>query len=165
MQPMTKTGESPSMNRRLLESKATRAFHLKPSAMRRLERSHESGLAMRTPENCSHWGRIQTQGAYGSGKAARIALDLRSRDLANEDFLEKARGSIAIENAAPIISHSIHPEGPKRSVLIVRGSCPSSTRRLDAASTSEVGPQTKIFGCCAGGKDASSSSSLSILRR
>src|SRR5262245_27675934 len=149
-----------------LKSQAARASHLEPSAMRCMERSHESGVAMGTPENCSHRSRIQMQRAYGSGKAARIALNLRSRDLENEDFLKKACGSIAIQNAVQVIgAHGVHPEGPKRSVLILRGSCPRSTRRLAAASTSEVGPQTKIFGARSGGKDASASSSLSILRR
>src|SRR5262245_51854357 len=98
-----------------------------------MERSHESGLAIGTPANRSHRSRIQTQRPYGSAEPACIALDLCSRDLANEDLLKQTCGSIAVQNAVQHIpSHGIHPEGPKRSVLIVRASCPSSTRSLEA---------------------------------
>src|SRR5262245_22755855 len=134
--------------------------------MRRMECSNESGLAMGTPENRSHRSRIQTQRAYSCGRAAGLALNLRARYLKDEDFLKKTRGSIAVENESRVIaSHDAHPEGPKRSVLIATGLCPSSTRNVDAASTRDVGPQTKIFGFCPGGKHASASNSLSIRRR
>src|SRR5262245_33178347 len=133
--------------------------------MRCADRRHETGIAMGTPENRPHRSRMQTQRAYRSGRAACLTLNLCGRYLENEDFLKKSCGSIAVQNEVRIIaSHDAHPEGPKRSVLIVRGSCPSSTRSPDAASTREVGPQIKIFGFRPGGKYASASSSLSILR-
>src|SRR5215475_14508856 len=55
--------------------------------------------------------------------------------------------------------------GPKRSVLIVAELYPISTSSLEMPSTNGVDPQTKIFGLCSGGKHASASSALSILRR
>jgi hypothetical protein len=102
-----------------------------------------------------------------AGRAACLALNLCGRYLKNEDLLKKTCGSIAIQNEVrTILSHgTCPPEGPKRSVLIVRGSCPSSTRTLEAVSTKGVGPQTKIFGCCSDGKHASATIALSILRR
>ena len=39
------------------------------------------------------------------------------------------------------------PVGPKRSVLMRCGSCPSSTSAAATASTNGVGPQTKTCGC------------------
>src|SRR5215510_4109235 len=104
--------------------------------MRRMQRSHESGLTIGIPENRSHRSRIQTQRAYGCGRAASITLNLFGRYLESEDFLRKARGSITVQNESRVIaSHDAHPEAPKRSVLIATGWCPSSTRNVDAAST------------------------------
>ncbi len=88
------------------------------------------------------------QRAYCAGRAACIALNLCGRRISNEDFVKKTRGSIAIQyEIRAILSHRIYtPEGPKRSVLIVIGSCPSSTRCLETSSTKGVDPQTKVFG-------------------
>src|ERR1700757_4581454 len=99
--------------------------------------------------------------------AARFALDLRGRYLRNEKFLKETCGSITVQHKVrDVFSHGAYtPEGPKRSVLIVKGSCPSSTRNLETSSTRGVDPQTKIFGFCSGGKHSSPSSALSILRR
>src|SRR5262249_62138715 len=124
------------------------------------------GRARGTRDTHCHGSRRQTQRAYRGGRAAGLALNLRARYLKDEDFLKKTRGSIAVENESRVIaSHDAHPEGPKRSVLIAAGLCPSCTRNVDAASTRDVGPQTKIFGFCPGGKHASASNSLSIRRR
>src|SRR5262249_7761287 len=84
-----------------------------------------------------------------------------------EKFLKKSYGSITfLREIGDVLSHdACPPEGPKRSVLIVRGSWPSSTRNLATSSTKGVDPQTKIFGFCWGGKQVSASSALSILPR
>ena len=90
--------------------------------MGRLDRPHERATAMAAPQNRSHRRRIQTQGAYGFGRAARVALNLRGRYLEDEDLLEKTCGSVTIQNEMRVIRrHGAHPEGPKRSVLIVKG--------------------------------------------
>src|SRR5262245_12218582 len=117
--------------------------------------SQENAIAMGTPQNCSHWSRIQAQIAHGCRRVACRALNLCGRYLGYEDLLKETCGN----------HDAYSPVGPKRSVLIVRGSCPSSTRSLEAVSTKGVGPQRKTFGFCPGEKQASASSDLSILRR
>src|ERR1700745_533970 len=100
-------------------------------------------------------------------RAACVTLRLCDSYITSEEFLKKSRGSIALEfEVRDVVSHGVYPpEGPKRSVLIVRGSYPSSTRNLETSSTKGVDPQTKILGPCSGGKHSSASSALSILPR
>src|SRR5690349_4238452 len=150
-----------------LESQAACTRHLEPASMRRMDRCHDNTIAMGTPENCPHARRIETQRAYGCSRAAGRALNLCGRDLKNEDFLKKTCGGVAIQNnVRSILRHGAYPpEGPKRSVLMVRGLCPSSTRSLETSSTKGVGPQTKIFGFRSGGGHASASSVVWILPR
>src|SRR5438477_618138 len=64
------------------------------------------------------------------------------------------RVGLAIQHEVRIVpSHCLYPPvGPNRSVLIVRASCPSSTRNLETSSTKGVGPQTYIFGFSVGWK-------------
>src|SRR6516164_1638530 len=99
---------------------------------------------------CSHWSRIRTQGAYAFYSAACLAL----RSCASEKPRKKRYGRVAVQHEiGDVLSHdACPPEGPKRSVLIVSGSCPSSTRNLETSSTKGVDPQTKIFGLLLGRK-------------
>src|SRR5262245_16833178 len=105
---------------------------------------HEDVIAMGAPQNYSHRKCIQAQGGYRRDMAACSALDLSAGYLRSEDLLEKTCGSIAIQHEVRhFLSHgTCPPEGPKRSVLILRGSCPSSTRNMETSSTKGVGPQT-----------------------
>src|SRR5262245_3234548 len=121
---------------------------------------------MHAPYDRSHWRGIQRKGTEALGGAAGRALDLRARCIKNEYFVKKARGGISIQNEACVsVSHgSYAPEGPKRSVFIARGSCPSSTRIFDAFSTKGVGPQTNVLGRSSGAKCDSATRALSILR-
>src|SRR5262249_35990345 len=129
---------------------AARACHFKPAAVRCTDRRHENAIAMAASQNCSHLGGIERQRAHGSGRVACRALKLGCRYLKSEDFLKETRGRIAVEHGGRVVlsHHAYPPEGPKRSVLIVTGSYPRSTRSLDTFSTKGVGPQTKIFGFC-----------------
>ena len=96
---------------------------------------------------------MPTQRAYTFYGTACLAL---RGYIASKKFLKKSYGGIAfLHEIGDVVSHgACPPEGPKRSVLIVSGSCPSSTRNLETSSTKEVDPQTKIFGFCSGGKHA-----------
>src|SRR5262249_31501816 len=105
---------------------AARACHFKPAAVRCTDRRQENAIAIAASQNCSHWDGIQRQRAHGSGRVACRALKLRCRYLKSEDFLKETCGSIAVEHGGRVVlSHRAYPpEGPKRSVLIVTGSCP-----------------------------------------
>src|SRR5262245_59756734 len=63
------------------------ARHFKPATMRRMDRPQENAIATSAPQNRSHGSRIETQSAYGSAGAARLALNLRGRDLNSEDVV------------------------------------------------------------------------------
>src|SRR5262245_15969753 len=93
--------------------------------MPRVDRPHENAITTGAPQDCSHRSRIETQSAYGSSGAARLALNLCGRDLNSEDVLKKTCGSIAIQNEIRVIlGHGDYPPvGPKRSVQ--RGRRPS----------------------------------------
>src|SRR5262249_21249517 len=127
-----------------LKSQVARAFHFQPSTMRCMHRPHEDAVAMGAPQDCSHRRYIQAQGAHRRHMAACFALNLCTGYLGSEDLLEKTCSGIAVQHAVRhVLGHgTCPPEGPKRSVLIVRGSCSSSTRNLDTSSTKGVGPQT-----------------------
>ena len=143
------------------------ACHLKPPTVRCMNRPHQDPVATGTPQDSSHRGAIQTHSPEHLGGGARHALSLCCRRIKNEDFLKHTARGIAIQSEARIcISHDTYsPVGPKRSVFMLRGSCPSSTRRLETLSTKGVGPQTKVFGRICGGKDDSARIAPSILRR
>src|SRR5262249_32115517 len=100
-------------------------------------------------------------------RTARLGTRLCDSYIGREKFLKKSYGSITfLREIGHVLSHdACPPEGPKRSVLIVSGSCPSSTRNLETSSTKGVDPQTKIFGFCPGRRQVSASSALSILPR
>src|SRR5690349_21685724 len=76
-------------------------------------------------------------------------------------------GSVAFQHEiGGVLSHgACSPEGPKRSVLIVSGPQPSSTRKVETSSTKGEDPQTKVVGFCWSGKQVSASSALSIRPR
>jgi hypothetical protein len=135
--------------------------------MRCVNRPHQDPVAMGTPQHSSHRGAIQTHSPEHLRGGARHALSLCCRHIKNEDFLKQTARSIAIQNEARIcISHDTYaPVGPKRSVFMLKGSCPSPTRRLETLSTKGVGPQIKVFGRICGGKDDSARMAPSILRR
>src|SRR5580704_17050893 len=97
---------------------------------------------------------------------ACATLNLGDCYFRNKKFLKGSCGSVAIQHGLrAVLYHGAYPPvGPKRSVLMVGGSCPSWTRSLEAFSTKGVGPQTKILGSCSGVNDASASIALSILR-
>lgn len=99
---------------------------------------------------------MPTQRAYTFYGTACLALRSGDGYIASKKFLKKSYGGIAFQHEiGDVVSHgACPPEGPKRSVLIVSGSCPSSTRNLETSSTKEVDPQTKISGFCSGGKHA-----------
>jgi len=122
--------------------------------MRGMDCPHENAIAMGAPQDCSHWSRVRTQSAYTFYGTAGLALRSCDGYIASKKFLNKAYGSIAFQREiGDVLSHgACPPEGPKRSVLTVSGSCPSSTRNRETSSTKGVDPQTKIFGLCSGGK-------------
>src|SRR5262249_10416094 len=115
---------------------------------------------MRTP---SQWLHLRT------APIGAACLALRSCDshIASEKLLKKRYGLVAVQHEiGDVLSHdACPPEGPTLSVLIVSGACPRSSSNLETSSTKGVDPQTKIFGCCSGGKQVSASSALSILPR
>src|SRR5262249_11325367 len=124
---------------------------------------------MRTPSQWLHLRTAPIGAAYGrkepTPSIAAACLALRS--CASEKPRKKRYGRVAVQHEiGDVLSHdACPPEGPKRSVLIVSGSCPSSTRNLETSSTKVVDPQTKIFGFCPGRRQVSASSALSILPR
>src|SRR5262245_35100497 len=105
---------------------------------------NEDAIATGAPSNCSHRRCIQEQRRQRCDLSASFALNLCTGYLTSEDLLKKICRSIAIQHEVRhVFSHdTFPPEGPKRSVLIVRESCPSSTRNLETSSTNDVGPQT-----------------------
>ena len=126
-----------------LESQASRAGHLKPQTVRRVDRSHQNAFAIGTVQNRSHRCCVQGQRAYAAHAVACLASNLCERDIWSEDLLKKKRGCIAIEHEIGDVVHGVYPpEGPKRSVLMLKGSNPSSTSRPETLSTNVVGPQT-----------------------
>ena len=92
-------------------------------------------------------------------RATRAADADGDRHLGAEDLGEDSPDRISVE---PL--HQPPPVAPKRSVLMRRGSCPSSTRATAADSTKPVDPQTKTAGRCEGSHATSRISSASILR-
>src|SRR5262249_29389462 len=97
---------------------------------------------------------LRTQRAYSFYGTACLALRWCDSYIASKQFLKKSYGSVTFQHEiGDVLSHGpCPPEGPKRSVLIVSGSYPSSTRSLETSCTKGVDPQTKIFGLCSGGK-------------
>jgi len=63
--------------------------------MRSVDGPHENAVALGAPQNRSHRSRIETQRAYGYGRAALLALNLRGRYFKNEDLLKKTCGGIS----------------------------------------------------------------------
>src|SRR5262249_9667285 len=131
-----------------------RALHFQPPTTRGMDRPHENCIATGASQDCSHWRRIRTQRAEAFDRAACLALRVCERHITGEKLLNKSCATITVQHeVGDVISHgTCPPEGPKRSVLIVRGSCPSSTRKFATSSTKGVDPQIKIVGFCCGGK-------------
>jgi hypothetical protein len=113
-------GKDAMWHRQQLKYQVASGDHFKPAAMRRVRRSREDFITNGTPEDQS---RIQTQSADRSGGAAPRALNLRRRNFRNEDFLQQTCRSIAVQDKVRVsLCHgAFPPEGPKRSILIVRG--------------------------------------------
>jgi hypothetical protein len=83
---------------RRLKSQAARACHFEPATMRRVDRPHENAIATSTHQNGSHGFRVETQGAYGAGRAAGPAFDLRGGYFKDEDLLKKTCRGIAVQD-------------------------------------------------------------------
>jgi hypothetical protein len=59
-------------------------------------------------------------------------LYLRDGYVRSEYFVKTTGGSIAVQDeVGDVFGHFYPPVGPKRSVLIAKASCPSSTRTLE----------------------------------
>ena len=126
----------------------TSARNLKPSTMPHVNRSHQNAIAVGAPQNCTHCGSVQSHLTHLTGEVACPALNLGARYIERETRLKKAPGRVAIQSDVRyIIVHSVYPsEGPNRSVLIARGSCPTSVKISETCSTKDDGPQTKSLG-------------------
>src|SRR5262249_3052381 len=77
----------------------------------------------------------------GVAVPARLTLVLHGRELGDEDLLEEPGDRVAVPIHGVLV-HDQPPLGPKRSVLMLCGSCPSCTSRSATCSTNPVGPQT-----------------------
>ena len=68
--------------------------------MWRADCPQEDGLAIGAPEDDSHWSCIEKQRSYRSDRAARIALNMRSRHVDDKDLLKSACSGGSIEDEA-----------------------------------------------------------------
>src|SRR5215831_8331608 len=122
----------------------TRACHLEPQTVRGIDRSHQNAFAIGALQNRAHRSCVQGQGPYSARAVAGRASDCRERNIRNEDVLKQRCGGVAAEQeVGDIVGHGTYPpDGPNRSVLMLKGSKPSSTSRPEMISTKAVGPQT-----------------------
>src|SRR5215472_11544865 len=79
-------------------------------------------------------------------RAAGGAPAGRGGDIHGEKFSKCPAEHVSVEVGA----HDWPPEGPKRSVLMSRGSWPALTRRFATVSTNPVGPHTNTAGLWSG---------------
>src|SRR5215467_10023036 len=127
-----------------LKLQVTRACHLEPQTVRSIDRSHQNGFAIGALQNRAHRSCVQGQRPYTVRAVAGLASDFRERNIRSEDVLKETCGGVAVEHeVGDIVSHGTYPpDGPNRSVLMLKGSKPSSTSRPEMISTKAVGPQT-----------------------
>src|SRR5215813_3793988 len=127
-----------------LKLQVTRTCHLEPQTVRATDRSHQNVFAIGALQNRAHRSCVQGQRPYAVRAVAGLASDFRERKVRNEDVLKETCGSIAVEDeVGDIVSHGTYsPDGPNRSVLMLKGSKPSSTSRPEMISTKAGGPQT-----------------------
>src|SRR5262245_50001616 len=97
---------------------------------------------------------IDSQRPNSTCRAAARTGGLYTGHFKGEDLLQETTDSIAIQ----FVFHHASPVGPKRSVLMRAGICPSTTRAVAAVSTNGVGPQTNMSGCCSGDQTTSCNS-------
>src|SRR6266568_3017516 len=122
--------------------KDAHASHIKQVASPGMRDADEHFVARRTAYDCPYAMHVGGSRPNRMRGAATGAGDLGERHFEREDGLQNPCGRIAIQ----LVFHHGSPVGPKRSVLMRTGSCPSSTRLAAAVSTNGVGPQIYASG-------------------
>src|SRR5262249_7745990 len=90
------------------EPQVARASHLQPIAVRSVDCPNDDGLAIRASQNRAHDAAIEAQTAHCRGMAACVALRLRARYFAGEEFLKTASGSVAVHHEVRhVVGHGV----------------------------------------------------------